>query len=100
MKRFLLALGLILCITDIWAQDGNNTLYFLPNSPQRIRVNPAYQPEYKTTIGVPGLNGAFVNYYNNSLKVNDVLRWGQGEKADSIVVDADKLHKALRKKIL
>ena len=63
MKRILLiALAVISLVGGVKAQDGNNTSYFLSNLPQRYRLNPAYQPEYKVFVGLPGLSGISVNY--------------------------------------
>ena len=56
MKRILLIARAILSLSSVVkAQDGNNTSYFLSNLPQQFRLNPAYQPEYKVFIGLPGL---------------------------------------------
>ena len=62
MKRILLIAWAILSLGSVVkAQDGNNTSYFLSNLPQQFRLNPAYQPEYKVFIGLPGLSGVSVN---------------------------------------
>lgn len=99
MKKFsIVIVFLILLPTYLMAQDGNNTLYFLSNSPQRLKLNPSYQPEYNAYVGLPGFSGVFVNYYNNSFRVEDVLTWGKGKYADSVMVDVNRFHKSLRKK--
>lgn len=76
------------------AQDGNNTSYFLQNLPQQYRLNPAYQPEYKVFIGLPGLSGISVNYLNSSFTVEDMLY----KKQDSVYMDIDKFYKSLHKR--
>ena len=49
MKRILLIARAILSLGSVVeAQDGNNTSYFLSNLPQQFRLNPAYQPEYRS----------------------------------------------------
>ena len=74
MKRILLIARAILSLGSVVeAQDGNNTSYFLSNLPQQFRLNPAYQPEYKVFIGLPGLSGVSVNYLNSSFTVEDLL---------------------------
>ncbi len=74
MKRILLiALAVISLVGGVKAQDGNNTSYFLSNLPQRYRLNPAYQPEYKVFVGLPGLSGISVNYLNSSFTAEDML---------------------------
>lgn len=76
------------------AQDGNNTKYFLENMPGRFRLNPAYQPEYKTYIGLPGLSGISINYLNTGFNVQSVLR---KNAQDSVYVDFNRFHKGLRR---
>ncbi|MCR9012990.1 DUF5723 family protein [Gabonibacter chumensis] len=99
MKKIITVISFFLVLFPcfVMAQDGNNTLYFLSNSPQRVKLNPAYQPEYKTYVGIPGLSGISLNL-SNAFKVDDLLRWGTGDKADSVIYDVNRLHKALREK--
>lgn len=95
MKRILLiALAILSFGSVVNAQDGNNTSYFLSNLPQRYRLNPAYQPEYKVFIGLPALSGISVNYLNSSFTAEDLLTKFQ----DSVYMDIDKFYKSLRKR--
>lgn len=48
-------------------------------------------------MGIPGLSGISLNL-SNAFKVDDLLRWGTGDKADSVIYDVNRLHKALREK--
>lgn len=95
MKRiFLIALAIISLVEGLKAQDGNNTSYFLSNLPQRYRLNPAYQPEYKVFVGLPGLSGISVNYLNSSFTVEDMLY----KKNDSVYMDINKFYNSLHKR--
>ncbi len=85
---------LCLCSEFLWGQDANGTAYFLPNLPQRVRFNPAYQPEYKVWVGLPALSGISVNYLNSSFGIDDLLVKGG---KDSLYVDMDRMYKSLRK---
>ena len=95
MKRILLiALAILSLGSVVKAQDGNNTSYFLSNLPQQFRLNPAYQPEYKVFIGLPGLSGVSVNYLNSSFTVEDLLF----KRDDSVYMDVNKFYKSLHKR--
>lgn len=87
---------ILVCVITGFAcgQDANGTAYFLPNLPQRVRLNPAYQPEYKVWVGLPALSGISVNYMNTSFGLEDLLVKG---KDDSLYVDMDRMYKSLRK---
>lgn len=95
MKRILLIVCAIISFVGVVkAQDGNNTSYFLSNLPQRYRLNPAYQPEYKVFIGLPGLSGISLNYLNSSFTVEDMLY----KRDDSVYMDINKFYKSLHKR--
>lgn len=95
MKRILLIAWAILSLGSVVkAQDGNNTSYFLSNLPQQFRLNPAYQPEYKVFIGLPGLSGVSVNYLNSSFTVENLLF----KRDDSVYMDVNKFYKSLHKR--
>ncbi|MDE6451372.1 MAG: hypothetical protein K2L23_03635, partial [Odoribacter sp.] len=95
MKRILLIVFAIISFYGVVeAQDGTNTSYFLSNLPQRYRLNPAYQPEYKVFVGLPGLSGVSVNYLNSSFTVEDMLY----KKNDSVYMDINKFYNSLKKR--
>lgn len=95
MKRVIIIVCTVLSFVGFAkAQEGNNTAYFLSNSPQQYRLNPAYQPEYKVFIGLPALSGISINYLNSSFKVDDLLR----KRDDSVYFDVNRLYKSLRKR--
>ena len=81
IKRIaLIALTCLALPCLVQAQDGLNTSYFLSNLPQRFRLNPAYQPEYKAFVGLPGLSGISINYLNSSFTPESLLQ----KRGDSI----------------
>lgn len=94
--RVLLIVAFVcLCSEFLRGQDANGTAYFLPNLPQRVRLNPAYQPEYKVWVGLPALSGISVNYMNSAFGIDDLL---VKEGKDSLYVDMDRMYKSLRKR--
>lgn len=96
--RYLLIIFLaVLSVGSLKAQEGNNTMYFLDNLPQRVRVNPSYQPEYNAWVGLPGLSGVQVNYMNTSFGVEDILKKKSFGRTDSVVIDLNSFHNALKK---
>ena len=94
MRIVLVVLFVCLCSEFLRGQDANGTAYFLPNLPQRVRFNPAYQPEYKVWVGLPALSGISVNYMNSAFGIDDLL---VKEGKDSLYVDMDRMYKSLRK---
>lgn len=95
MKRILLIVFAIISFYGVVkAQDGTNTSYFLSNLPQRYRLNPAYQPEYRVFVGLPGLSGVSVNYLNSSFTAEDMLY----KKNDSVYMDINKFYNSLKKR--
>lgn len=73
--------ALLVNATALNAQEAS-TLYFIEKNPMRHQLNPAYQPEGKFFIGMPGLSSLNFNVGNNCLTFSDVFQ-GQtvnGEK--------------------
>lgn len=96
IKHFVFVLLAVLCLGGVVkGQEGNSAIYYLSNLPQRVRLNPAYQPEYKVWIGLPALSGISVNYMNSSFGIDDIL---QKDGKDSLYVDIDRVYKSLRKR--
>lgn len=95
MKRILLIFCTIISFVGLAeAQDGQNTSYFLSNLPQRYRLNPAYQPEYKVFIGLPGMSGVSASYLNSSFTAEDMLY----KLNDSVYMDINKFYNSLHKR--
>lgn len=96
MYKIIISILIILSFAEVVkGQDGNNTMYFLSNLPQRVRLNPAYQPEYKVFIGLPVLSGVGFNYNNSAFGIDKVL---SKTRNDSLMVDVNKLYKSLNKR--
>jgi hypothetical protein len=103
MKYFLpkyLQIGLVCCLvfSAILAsgQKMNNTLYLMQNVPQSNQLNPAIQPECKVFVGFPALSSIYFNYSNNSFAYSDIIHKGTGIRKDSLIVDINKFHDALK----
>ncbi|RUT78736.1 DUF5723 family protein [Ancylomarina longa] len=78
------------------AQKMNNTLYFMQNVPQSNQVNPAIQPDCKVFVGFPALSSIYLNYSNSSFAYNNIITDGTGIRKDSLVVDVNGFHDALK----
>lgn len=78
------------------AQKMNNTLYLMQNVPQSNQLNPAIQPECKVFLGFPGLSSIYFNYANNGFTYDDIIKDGTGLQKDSLVVDINSFHDALK----
>lgn len=78
------------------AQKMNNTLYLMQNVPQSNQLNPAIQPECKVFVGFPALSSVYFNYSNSSFSYSDIITDGTGIRKDSLVVDVNSFHDALK----
>ncbi len=96
LKKYILFILLFLSVFGAFSQSLNNTLYFLQNSPQSNKLNPAIMPEYNVWIGFPGISSIYLNYSNNSFSVEDILHKGKGINKDSVVIDINSFHSALK----
>lgn len=94
IRIVLFVLFVCLCAGFARGQAADGTAYFLPNLPQRVRLNPAYQPEYKVWVGLPALGGISAGYTNSSLGLNDLF---VKKTNDSLYVDMERMYKSLRK---
>lgn len=96
LKRYILIIVILFSVANVFSQSVNNTLYFLENAPQSNKLNPANTPEYKVWVGFPGLSSIYLNYSNNSFAIEDILRKGEGNYKDSVIVDINTFHDALK----
>ena len=98
MKKIylLLLVAVFVSVTKVSAQDGNNTMYWLENAPQRFRMNPAYQPEFKFVMFFPGLNGLGINYTNTAFGLSDVLKHKSTPQGDSLLINLHTLTDKLK----
>jgi hypothetical protein len=101
MTRFLTKISLtglllVILIFNGTAQKMNNTLYLMQNVPQSNQLNPAIQPECKVFVGFPALSSIYFNYSNSSFAYDDVITDGTGIRSDSLVVNVNRFHDALK----
>ena len=75
-KTSLILLILIFAALGVTAQS--NTLYYLNGAPQSYRLNPATQPQCRFFLGLPVLNSLYLETYNNSFGLTDML-WNDPE---------------------
>ena len=68
----------------------------MQNVPQSNQLNPAIQPECKVFIGFPGLSSIYFNHSNSSFNYDDIIKDGTGLQRDSLVVDINSFHNALK----
>jgi hypothetical protein len=90
-KRF--ALTLLTVVVFILPGLGQqvNSLYFMRSVPQIYQINPAFQPECNTFIGLPGVSPIQIKVENSTFGLEDVLMY---DGTDSLITflhpDADK----------
>ena len=60
-----------------------NTLYFMKGVPQIYKVNPAFQPECNSFLGLPGLAPLHVRLENSPFALSDVFTYD--ESIDSLI---------------
>ncbi|MBN1183316.1 MAG: hypothetical protein JXB49_13575 [Bacteroidales bacterium] len=63
----------------------SNTMYFMKGIPQAQMYNPAYQPKCNVFIGIPGVSNLGIDVANNSLNLNDVLRYSKDVDTSSLL---------------
>ncbi|MBL0742276.1 DUF5723 family protein [Chryseolinea lacunae] len=88
---FIILTGACLC-EQAFAQH-EATLYFMNSIPQAGYLNPATQPKYSFSIGLPG-SSVFAQYNNNGFTYNDFAV----KQGDSVIGDLNKLQRAMKKK--
>ena len=66
----------------LYSQDVNS-MYFMKGVPQSYHVNPAYQPDCNTFIGLPGLSPLKLETSSSSLSLEDVIQYDP--ELDSLV---------------
>src|SRR4051812_16274100 len=87
---FILLWSVILLPGQVLGQN-ESTLYFMNSLPQSVDLNPAIQPRYKMTIGLPVISSIGGTYSNNGFTYNDMI-----SKVDGVVkADLTKLTQTL-----
>src|SRR4051812_36684770 len=69
---FIFLLCALLLPGALFAQN-ESTLYFMNSLPQSVDLNPAIQPRYKMTIGLPFISSIGATYSNNGFSYNDII---------------------------
>ncbi len=91
----LLAVLVPACVfPPLHAQD--NTLYFMHSVPQAIHTNPALFYRCRTYIELPLLSGTGFSWSGSGFGYHDAIHYGTGNRADSLIIDLDKLEKKLK----
>lgn len=88
----LLIIALALASTSVKAQN-ERSLYYMRRIPQASYANPAFTPELKFYVSIPGVSSISAAYNNNGFKYNDVITH---RADDSLMIDQHKLLNALK----
>lgn len=96
MKKFIYTILIGIITLSAFAQQSN-TMYFLNKSPQSTLLNPAFKPECNWYLGglpaqiTPVIGQVFsplsFNINNTSFSMKDFIHHGEGDLADSLVID-------------
>ena len=98
IRRFLIALVCLVAATiELYAQDGNNTVFLLSNAAHRYRYNAAYQPEYKSVVSLPVIGGMNFGYMNNSFGLDDIFSLKSNPNGDTLIFSLDNLNSCIKK---
>jgi hypothetical protein len=91
MKNIFILLLSAMLISGAATAQNESTLYFMNSLPQAVDMNPAIQPRYKMTIGLPFISSVGATYSNNGFTYNDMI-----SKVDGVVkADLTKLTQTL-----
>lgn len=86
-KRIIVSSFIVLALllnVKTYAQQANN-MYFLKNVPESRFLNPAQTGDYKFYLNLPLIPGINLNVASNPLKYSDLVFFGEGEYADSLI---------------
>lgn len=88
---------IILLVTFFTSPAQESTsLFFMKGMPQSTMYNPALHNDSSTiVIGLPGLSGVYFDI-NGDFAYNDLIHYGTGNMADSLIVDIDGFHSKLK----
>lgn len=77
--------------TNLKAQN-ERSLFYMRQIPQASYANPAFMPEFKFYLSIPGASSIYAAYNNNGFKYNDIIT---RRADDSLVLDQHKLLNSL-----
>jgi len=72
-SSFTFGMGLMACLSIPGWSQINNSVYFMTGVPQSNRVNPAFQPNCGSYIGIPFLAPMRMELSSNSLSYKDII---------------------------
>ena len=94
--KYILFSFIILAGSIIVSAQESTTLYFMKGVSQSDLLNPAlHNDSSSVVIGLPGLSGMYFDA-NSGFAINDLIHKGTGLLADSLVMDIDRFHSALK----
>ncbi|HBL74901.1 MAG: hypothetical protein A2W90_06980 [Bacteroidetes bacterium GWF2_42_66] len=87
---------ILLAATITTSAQESTTMYFMKGMSQSTMYNPAlHNDSSAVVIGLPGLSGMYFGL-NSDFAVNDLIHYGTGNMSDSLVIDIDGFHNALK----
>jgi len=98
LKYHIILTGILLIFTLLTAFSQDNTMYFMHNLPQAIHTNPALHYRCRTYIELPVLSSVQYSFASTGFGYHDVIHPGTGSRADSLVIDVDKLAKKVKRR--
>ncbi len=93
-KSIIILLLILLSKQGIFAQS--NTLFFMDGLHQSNYLNPAYQNQCNSFLGLPGFSGVSVDIANTGFDYNDLIHNGEGIYKDSLVLDIENIKMKLK----
>lgn len=57
-----------------------HTLHFMPSIGQYNYTNPALRPNYKVTIGLPGISSNYFSFANSGFKYKEMVTWQEQDQ--------------------
>ncbi len=83
-------LALFLMVVSTISVSAQNTMYFMDRLPQNISYNPAFVPEVKFYLGLPGIGGVAAHAYNSGFNYSELEGFmdnlgNEGYNADEFV---------------
>lgn len=87
---------ILLAATITTSAQESTTMHFMKGMSQSTTFNPALHNDSSAVIiGLPGLSGVYFGL-NSDFAVNDLIHYGTGSMADSLVIDIDGFHNSLK----
>jgi Family of unknown function (DUF5723) len=88
---FLISISSFIFFVSSTFAQVEGTMPFMKSLPQVAYYNPAFKPEYKFSVGLPG-SSVFYQYSNNGFTYNDFV----AKQKDTLTADLSKLYGAMK----